>query len=93
MYIFDGSILTEGKSLYIYHFKLYTINSKIFPTGWGFPVISWFINDYCELVISTINDRIQPLINQLNAIERDLTLQYILMSFTVQHGDSTAQPS
>ena len=36
-------------------------------TGWGPPVISWFINHYIipmnTIVISTINQRIQPLID------------------------------
>ena len=41
-----------------------------FLSGWCPPVIGWFRNSINKFVISTINHRIQPLISQLNAIER-----------------------
>ena len=49
---------------------------------WASPVISWFINHYNPLLtigISTINHRIQPLINQLNAIDWGPHLKKCLM--------------
>ena len=41
----------------------------------------WFINPINTIVISTINHRIQPLIRQLNAIERGPHIAWILVRY------------